>query len=120
MRKFAATAIKYILLFMLSIPASTCADKLKKGMDFFVARKLLIREGWNPISMHEKDDYPYSGVEKELIALNIKEIESCAMDRAMCLFNYKKNNQCLQLETQGEDINTLRVFYWTNECPNGY
>ncbi len=118
MRKFAA-AIKYILLFMLVILALTCADNLKKGMDFFVARKLLIREGWKPISTHDKDDYPYSGLEKELIALNIKELESCAMDRAVCLFNYKKNNECLQLETQGEELNTLRVFYWTNQCANG-
>jgi hypothetical protein len=109
-----------ILLLMFLMPALTYADNLEKGMNFLIARKILIRKGWQPINMHEKEDYPYSGVEKELIALDIKELESCAMDRAVCLFNYKKNKKCLQIETQGEELNAMRVYYWTNKCPNGH
>lgn len=113
MKNLAKIVIEMLLVLMIFAASSAAADSLKKGMNFFTARKLLIHDDWRPINVHEKEDYPYSAVEKELKDIGIEELESCAMDKALCLFNYKKNKKCLLLETLGEEINDMQIYYWT-------
>jgi hypothetical protein len=104
-----------LLLLVIAFPTAVHAKELKKGMSFLAARKLLIHKGWRPI----KSNADYGGTEKILINGHIKEVESCAMDRAVCIFNYRKVDKCLRLFTQGEEIKDMRVYEWTNDCPEG-
>ena len=89
------------------------AEGLKEGMSFLDARKTLISNGWRPILTKPV----YGGTEKILINANIKEVESCAMDTPLCIFNYRKDNKCLRLYTEGEEIKDMRVTSWTEDCP---
>ena len=107
-----------LLLVVIFIPVAVHAKDLKKGMSFLAARKLLIHKGWNPINVHDGMNFPYIGIDKTLIIAHIEEVEACAMDRAVCIFNYKKGEKCFRLFTQGEEIKDMRVTYWTNDCPD--
>ena len=118
MSYFAKNMICFLVALVCFVPVVACAKALKKGMPFLVARDLLIHDKWQPINLHEGERYDYLGIENELIAAKIKEIESCAMDKSLCLFNYKKKHTCLRLFTRGEDIKDMRIYYWTHECPN--
>lgn len=101
---------------MIVSPTAINAKELKKGMLFLVARHLLINSKWQPINVHEGKTYEYIGTENNLVDAHIKEVENCAMDKALCIFNYKKNDKCLRLITQGEEIKDMRVYNWTYEC----
>lgn len=61
----------------------------------------------------------WGGIDGTLIDAQIMEVESCAMDKAICIFNYKKADKCLRLFTQGEEIIDMRVISWTYDCPEG-
>src|SRR5476651_623356 len=92
---------------------SAVAKELEEGMHLIAARKLLISKGWRPI----KTNPVYGGTEKILINAHIKEVESCAMDTPLCIFNYKKDDKCLRLYTEGEEIKDMRVTSWSDDCP---
>lgn len=82
---------------------------LTPGMLFPDARLVLIRAGWQPNDVHINDGYEFVGVEKKLRDSKIPEIESCAVDKAICIFNYKSGSKCIRLITQGEEISEMRV-----------
>lgn len=107
-----------ILLFLLMaiVPVLSEAQDLKKDMPFLEARKQLLRTKWLPITLHAKD-YAYIGVEKTLIRNGIKEIENCALDQSLCIFNYQKDGRCLRVISQGEKLKDMRVYEWKEECP---
>ena len=86
-------------------------------MSFLDARSALQRDNWKPVDVHTKDGYEFIGVEKKLKDQNIDEVESCAMDAALCIFNYRRNERCLRLMTHGEEINDMRVRSWSYRCP---
>lgn len=118
MRSFAKKAICLLILVLLAFPSAGYSDELKKGMKFLAARKLLIKSKWQPVNVHKDKDYTFIGVENELIKAHIEEVENCAIDKAICQFNYRKKNKCLRLFTQGERIEDMRVYHWTDECPD--
>jgi len=114
-------AIKIVFMMLLSaivFPATVYAEQLKKGMTLSAARSLLIHQGWWAVNVHDGEKYEYIGIESLLINANIKEVESCAIDKAVCIFNYKKGNKCLRLFTHGEEVNDMRVISWTCDCPD--
>lgn len=119
MRCFAKEIIFMMLLSAIVFPATGCAEQLKKGITLSAARSLLIHQGWLAVNVHDGEKYEYIGIENLLINANIKEVESCAIDKAICIFNYKKNNKCLRLFTLGEEVNEMRVISWTCDCPDG-
>jgi hypothetical protein len=116
---FAKEIVFMVLLSVFVFPATGCAEQLKKGMTLSVARSLLIHQGWRTVNVHAGEKYEYIGIESLLINANIKEVESCAIDKAVCIFNYKKGNKCLRLFTHGEEVNDMRVISWTCDCPDG-
>jgi hypothetical protein len=92
------------------------AENLRIGMDFLKARKILIRDGWHP----EKSRRPeggYIGTENLLIKNGITEVESCAMDSALCVFHYKKKNRCLEVTTKGEAVKSMEIYSLSHSCP---
>lgn len=107
--------VHLMLLLVIAFATAVHAKELKKGMSFLAARELIIHKGWRPI----KANPDYGGTEKLLIDAHIKEVESCAMDKAVCIFNYRKGDKCLRLFTRGEEIKDMSVYYWTYDCPEG-
>lgn len=86
-------------------------------MPFLDARKNMLNQHWAPVDVHLNDNYAFIGVEKKLRHQRFIEVESCAMDQALCIFNYKKNGQCIRLITNGENISQMRVTSWSQNCP---
>jgi hypothetical protein len=91
--------------------------ELTQGMPFPAVRRLLLASQWQPVSVAQGADHAYLGVEHALIAARIREVESCAIDKAVCIFNYARGGRCLRLFTQGEAITDMRVSHWTDACP---
>lgn len=121
MRCFAKEIVFVLLLSTIVFSVDVYAEQLKKGMTLSAARSLLIHQGWLAVTFHDGEKYGYIGIESMLINANIKEVESCAIDKAICIFNYKKGNKCLRLFTHGEEVNEMRVITWTckNPCLSG-
>jgi len=91
------------------------AENLRIGMNFLQARKMLIHDGWHPI----KSPVPeggYIGTENLLIKSGITEVESCAMDSALCIFHYKKKSSCLEVTTKGEAVKSMEIFSLSHSC----
>ncbi len=106
----------FLIIAMMS-SASPSEDYLKKDQLFTAARKLLIKNKWVPVKIHAEQNYEYVGLEKDLITLNILEVDSCSIDSSRCIFYYRKNNQCLRLDTIGEQSKYMKVVQWSDECP---
>lgn len=110
---------RYISLALLLVAFSACAKEidLRPGTAFLKARAMLQASGWRPVDVHLDDGYEFIGVEKKLKARHIDEVESCAVDRAQCIFNYKKRARCIRLIARGEEIGGMRVDSWSHACP---
>jgi len=118
-RYFAKEIVFLLLLLFVVFLTTVHARQLKKGMTLSAARSLLTHKGWQAVNVNQGENYEYVGIENLLIKANIKEVESCAIDKAVCIFNYKKGNKCLRLFTHGEVVNDMRVISWTCDCPDG-
>ena len=93
------------------------AGELQAGTRFLVVRKQLLAQHWQPLDVHRHDRYEFVGTEQALRAHAIPEVESCAMDRAICIFNYRKGRQCLRLFTNGEQVADMTLARWDRVCP---
>ena len=109
--------VRLLLMLVIVFTAAVHAKELEIGMPIFAASKLIINKGWRPATVKIKI-LPNTEIEKSFQNAHIIEVESCAMDRPSCIFNYKKGNKCLRLFTQGEEIKDMRVSYWTYDCPS--
>lgn len=118
MKNLSKIILYLMLLLVIFFQSVVYAKELRKGMPFMAARKLLVHKGWRPINVHEGESSRYMGdIDGTLIDAHILEVESCAMDKAVCIFNYKKGNMCIRVFTQGEEIKDMRVTHWKYECP---
>lgn len=97
--------------------AGTHTIPLKKGMSYQTATAELRREGWSARTMHVKSEYTYIGIENTLLSHGVKGIESCAVDKPVCILHYIKRNMCLRIITWGEEFKELKVHSWDRECP---
>ncbi|WP_157463065.1 hypothetical protein [Curvibacter gracilis] len=100
----------------LSPATAATAAKLHAGAPFLPTRQHLLAQGWQPLEVHRHDDDEFMGTEKALRQQAIAEVESCAMDRAICIFNYRKGRQCLRLFTEGEQVSKMKIHRWAREC----
>jgi hypothetical protein len=87
------------------------------GERLVAARAKLVKQGWKPTPMHTTDGYEYSGVEKELAARKLFELDTCSFDSSRCILYYSKKAACLRVDTIGEQFNEMKVTRWTSECP---
>jgi hypothetical protein len=93
--------------------------RLQEGASFVRVRARLIKSGWKPIRMHDRDDYEYDGTEKRLADRNFLEVDSCSTDKgSLCIFYYAKDGACLRVDTIGEQVDSMRVTRWDDSCPN--
>jgi len=105
-----------LLQAMLVMPMAQ-AGTLKKGAPFVQSRAQLIKDGWRPVNVHAGEDYEYIGTETALAEAKIYEVESCAVDRALCIFNYQRGKRCLRVVTSGEELPAMSIESWTSRCP---
>ncbi|ALV07121.1 hypothetical protein [Roseateles depolymerans] len=104
-----------LLLTLLALPSH--AAPLKKDAGFIQTRAQLLKEGWQPVTTQVGDEGGPIGTEASLIAAGIVEVESCAVDRPLCILNYRRHQRCLRLITSGEELPTMTVDSWTHRCP---
>jgi hypothetical protein len=86
---------KYILISVfLGLIANTFAASeripLKKGMNYQVADTSLRRSGWHQRAVHTRDGYEYIGTERIIKEHGVKGVESCAMDKPVCIVHYEE------------------------------
>ncbi|HEY9101217.1 hypothetical protein [Chitinimonas sp.] len=112
-----ARALRHSLL-ALTLAQPVLATGLTLGMDFGVARRSVIKQGWRPTPMHAGDGYVYSAQERAILHRGMRELDSCAMDRPYCVFYYQRHGECLALTTNGEQPSSLVLASWRNECPD--
>ena len=105
---------------LLSLPLASLSKEpvLVKNKSFERTRRMLIDENWQPVNIHKTDGYEYTGSERRLLKKGYHEVESCAMDKPYCIFNYAKNGECLRLITFGEQIKDMKTYQWSDECPS--
>ena len=87
------------------------------GERLAAAKSKLVKQGWRPTRMHSNDGYEYSGVERELAAHKLFELDTCSFDSSRCILYYSKKGACLRVDTIGEQFNDMTVTRWTRECP---
>lgn len=104
------------VLSMLALPGAQ-AGTLKKGAPFMQTRAQLLKEGWRPVNVHAGEDYPYMGTESALIQAKVVEVESCAVDRPLCILHYQRDKRCLRVITAGEEVPAMTIDSWTYRCP---
>jgi hypothetical protein len=109
-----------LLCFGLSAYAMATPEEIpvKNGMSFKQANAELRRSGWHVRAVHTKDGYEYSGTETTMKDHGVKGVESCAMDRPVCIVHYAKRNMCLRIITWGEEFKGLTIDNWDRECPS--
>lgn len=88
---------------------------LKKDMPFTEARKALLKHHWKP--QKTKRQTEHFAVDKILLKKKIIEVDICTVD-SFCIFNYKKNNECLKVVAHGENLNDLTITNWDSSCPD--
>lgn len=93
------------------------AGTLKKGAPFMATRAQLLKEGWRPVNVHAGEEYPYMGTESALIEAKVVEVESCAVDRPLCILHYQRDKRCLRVITSGEEVPSMTIDSWTSRCP---
>lgn len=113
---------KYILIpVFLGLATNTFAASevvpIKKGMSYQMADASLRRSGWHQRIVHARDGYEYIGSEKTIKELGVEGLESCAMDKPVCIVHYAKNNKCLRIITWGEQFKDLKINSWDQDCP---
>jgi len=104
------------VLSLLALPGAQ-ARTLKKGAPFMQTRAQLIKEGWQQVNVHGGEDYPYMGTELALIQAKVVEVESCAVDRPLCILHYQRDKRCLRVITAGEEVPSMTIDSWTFRCP---
>lgn len=89
---------------------------LKTGDSFIKARKQLYAAGWRADPMAHLSAGEYIGFERQLVEKGYTEVDSCSQGLSFCILQYVKGNACLRLQTQGEQIQLMKVDYWSSEC----
>jgi hypothetical protein len=102
---------------MASLNPSVGSLHLKENESFLIARTRILKAGWKPGKMHSSDNYEYSGTEKEALERGIVEVYSCTVDAgSLCTFYYHKLDECLRVDTVGEQVKEMTVRHWQFEC----
>lgn len=94
----------------------TAAVPLKEGMTALQARQALSKNKWIPNPSKHSREVEMWGLQKKLYQRGYKAVDQCAVDRSVCLLQYKKEQICLAVEIEGERVNDMRVIGWSHDC----
>lgn len=89
---------------------------LNVGEPFIKARTKLYADGWRPDPLAHAASGKYVGTDRQLAHEGYFEVDYCSLGKTSCVFQYKKASMCLRLQTQGEDIPSMTIDHWSNDC----
>jgi hypothetical protein len=122
----ARVATKFAFALLLLNDASADIDDLNPSVDgarlsvskpFILARAHLLHAGWKPVRMHINDNDAYVGTEHGLVKRGLLEFDACSIDAGvLCDFYYRKADKCLRVDTIGEQVQSMKVLHWMQEC----
>lgn len=82
--------------------------------DYASARKILIKDHWVPVHHLEIQEMEHD----RRIQRKYPEMDSCAMDKPVCSFSFKKAGKCLRIITWGEEMKSFKVDAIASDCWN--
>lgn len=82
------------------------------GRDYASARKILIKEHWVPVHHSEVQTMEHD----RKIQRKYPEMDSCAMDKPVCSFSFKKIGRCMRVITWGEEMKSFTVTAIVHDC----
>lgn len=89
---------------------------LKVGAPFVKARASLIAAGWQADPHSHLASGEYMGLDRMLVQNGYPEVDYCSVDKSLCVLQYIKGYRCLRIQTQGEEIRSMKVEMWSNDC----
>lgn len=94
---------------------------LRPGMPFLEARKQVIAGGWKPLDLKKTwkadETADCDLLDCQLHRKGVIEVEGCPTDKPVCTFYYFKGKSWLQLMATGEEMKTLKIYYWSTQAP---
>jgi hypothetical protein len=101
------------------VATATQADDLAylhAGMGAQAARRAVLQHGWVSDRTPHSRSVPAWGLQQRLLLQGFAEVESCAVDRPVCLLKYARHTACLEVVVEGESARHMRVTAWTQDC----
>ncbi len=81
-------------------------------MDYAAVRNLLVKDRWVPIRHSEVQPLYHD----RMIQRKYPELDSCAVDKPVCSFSFKKEGKCLRIITGGEYMKSFSVSTIAQDC----
>jgi hypothetical protein len=82
------------------------------GRDYASARKILIKGHWVPLYRSEVQTMEHD----RKIQRKYPEMDSCAIDKPVCSFSFKKAGKCMRVITWGEEMKFFTVNAIAHDC----
>lgn len=89
---------------------------LNVGEPFTKARAKLYADGWHADPLAHAASGEYMGLDRKLIQSGYSEVEYCSVGKSFCVLQYTRGKECLRLQTQGEQIRSMKVEHWSSDC----
>ncbi|MYM96408.1 hypothetical protein [Duganella vulcania] len=89
---------------------------LRAGELLTNARAKLHAEGWHADPTAHAATGDYTGLDRQLAHAEYFEVDYCSVGKSFCVLQYTKDKACLRLHTQGEEIRSMRIERWSNDC----
>jgi hypothetical protein len=89
---------------------------IKVGEPFTKARTKIHAVGWRADPLAHAATGEYMGLDRQLVQSGYSEVDYCSVGKSFCVLQYTKGKACLRLHTQGEQIRSMKVERWSNDC----
>lgn len=104
------------LLVVLASNGLANSAELQAGESFVKARARLLAAGWRADSRSHLSSGEYMGLDRLLVQNGYSEVDYCSVGKSLCVLQYTKREACLRVHTQGEQILSMKVEHWSNDC----
>jgi len=110
------TWIAMVFLAGLASLAESRTLALNTGDRFITVRTKLYADGWRADPAAHASTGEYDGLDRLLVQAGYAEVDYCSVGKSDCVLQYTKGSACLRLHTQGEEIRSMKLERWTDEC----
>ncbi|WP_348694791.1 hypothetical protein [Duganella fentianensis] len=110
--------IPIVIAMLVGFPSIALANStvLQVRESFVKARVRLIAAGWHADPNAHLASGEYMGLDRILVQNGYPEIDYCSVDKSLCVLQYIKGDQCIRIHTQGEEIRSMKIEMWSNDC----
>lgn len=95
--------------------AAAAGQEALIGRDYASARKMLIKDRWVPVRHTEIQTMEHD----RKIQRKYPEMDSCAIDKPVCSFSFKRAGKCARIITWGEEMKAFKVDAVVHDCLDG-